>query len=195
MPPFRLHRLLAAAAIAAVLSGACRGSEQAQPAAATQPSAAGALPPPAVSLAALPKIEAAPILERIKLLSSDKLQGRAPGTLGEELTVGYLESQFKEGGLQPGNPDGSYMQKVPVVGTTGAEARPLTITKPGETGRLKWRDDVVAWTKHVADGASIDKSDIVFAGYGVEAPEYGWDDFKGIDVKGKTIVVLVNDPP
>ena len=59
---------------------------------------------------------------------------------------------------------------------------------------MKWKDDVVAWTKHVADGASIDKSDVVFAGYGVEAPEYRWDDFKGIDVKGKTIVVLVNDP-
>jgi Zn-dependent M28 family amino/carboxypeptidase len=197
MPPLRHHRLLAAAAIAAVLSGACRGSQEAPaaPAGSTQPSAAGALPPPAVSLASLPKIEAAPILERIKLLSSDKLQGRAPGTLGEELTVGYLESQFKELGLQPGNPDGTYIQKVPLVGITGAEARPLTITKPGETGRLKWRDDVVAWTKHVADGASIDKSDVVFAGYGVEAPEYGWDDFKGIDVKGKTIVVLVNDPP
>src|SRR5258708_37366739 len=170
MPPFRLHRLLAAAAIAAVLPGACRGSEQAQPAAATQPSAAGALPPPAVSLAALPKIEAAPILERITLLSSDKLQGRAPGTLGEELTVGYLESQFKELGLQPGNPDGTYVQKVPLVGITGAEAKPLTITKAGETGTLKWKDEVVAWTKHVADNASIDKSEMVFAGSVVAAP-------------------------
>src|SRR5258708_36718199 len=130
MPPFRLHRLLAAAAIAAVLSGACRGSEQAQPAAATQPSAAGALPPPAVSLAALPKIEAAPILERIKLLSSDKLQGRAPGTLGEELTVGYLEGQFKELGLQPGNPDATHIKKRPPGATTGPQATPLTTTKP-----------------------------------------------------------------
>jgi Zn-dependent M28 family amino/carboxypeptidase len=199
MPTLRFHRFLAATVIAAVLSGACRGSEHAQPATqggATQPSAAaGALPPPAVPLASLPKIEAAPILERITLLSSDKLQGRAPGTLGEELTVGYLENQFKELGLQPGNPDGTYVQKVPLVGITGAEARPLTITKAGETGRLKWKDEVVAWTKHVAEGASIDKSDVVFAGYGVEAPEYGWDDFKGIDVKGKTVVVLVNDPP
>jgi Zn-dependent M28 family amino/carboxypeptidase len=199
MPTLRFHRFLAATVLAAVLSGACRGSEHAQPATqggATQPSAAaGALPPPAVPLASLPKIEAAPILERITLLSSDKLQGRAPGTLGEELTVGYLENQFKELGLQPGNPDGTYVQKVPLVGITGAEARPLTITKAGETGRLKWKDEVVAWTKHVAEGASIDKSDVVFAGYGVEAPEYGWDDFKGIDVKGKTVVVLVNDPP
>src|SRR5258708_24296067 len=178
MPPFRLHRLLAAAAIAAVLSGACRGSEQAQPAAATQPSAAGALPPPAVSLAALPKIEAAPILERIKLLSSDKLQGRAPGTLGEELTVGYLESQFKELGLKPGNPDGTYIQKVPLVGITGSETKPLTFTKGARTLGLKWKDDVVAWSKHVAPEASIAGSDVVFAGYGVEAPEYDWNDFK-----------------
>jgi Zn-dependent M28 family amino/carboxypeptidase len=199
MPNLRPHRLLVAAIVAVALSGACSGSQPAQPAtsAGSTPSSAtpGALPPPAVPIGSLPKIEAAPILQRITLLSSDKLQGRAPGTLGEELTVGYLESQFKELGLQPGNPDGTYVQKVPLVGITGAEAKPLTITKGGETGTLKWKDDVVAWTKHVADSASIDKSEMVFAGYGVDAPEYGWDDFKGIDVKGKTIVVLINDPP
>ena len=135
------------------------------------------------------------MLQHIKVLSSDKLQGRAPGGVGEDQTVAYLQSQFKDLGLKPGNPDATYVQKVPLVGITGAEARPLTFTKGAQKLNLKWKDDVVAWSKHVADSASIDGSDVVFAGYGVEAPEYGWNDFKDIDVKGKTVIVLVSDPP
>ena len=201
MSNLRPQRLIAAAAIAAALSGACGRSEPAQPqpaapAAASQPATApGTLPPPAVPLAALPKIDAAPMLQHIKVLSSDKLQGRAPGGVGEDQTVAYLQSQFKDLGLKPGNPDGTYVQKVPLVGITGAEARPLTFTKGAQKLNLKWKDDVVAWSKHVADSASIESSEVVFAGYGVEAPEYGWNDFKDIDVKGKTVIVLVSDPP
>src|SRR5258705_7158117 len=121
MPNVRRRRLIAAAVMAAVLSGGCGGSEPAQPqpapAAASQPAAApGALPPPAVPLASLPKIDSAAILQHIKVLSSDKLQGRAPGGIGEDLTVGYLQTQFKDLGLTPGNPDGTYVQKVPLVG-------------------------------------------------------------------------------
>jgi Zn-dependent M28 family amino/carboxypeptidase len=134
------------------------------------------------------------MLERIKVLSSDEYEGRAPGTKGEELTVNYLEDEFKKLGLKPGNTDGSYIQKVPLVGITGTPAQTLTITKGTTKQTYKWRDEVVAWTKHVADSAAIDGSEIVFAGYGVEAPEYNWDDFKSVDVKGKTVMVLVNDP-
>jgi Zn-dependent M28 family amino/carboxypeptidase len=143
---------------------------------------------------ATPAIDPNAILQHIKVISDDKFQGRAPGGPGEALTVEYLTSQFKAMGLKPGNPDGTYVQKVPLVGITGAEAAPLTFTKAGQTLALRWKDDVVAWTKHVADGASIKDSDVVFCGYGVDAPEYGWDDFKDVDVKGKTIVVLINDP-
>ena len=104
--------------------------------------------------------------------------------------------QFKKLGLKPGNPDGTYVQKVPLVGITPAAA-PLTIT--GGTGAgpatLAWRDDVVAWTKQVTDDVKVDASELVFVGYGVEAPEYHWDDYKGVDVAGKTLVMLVNDPP
>ncbi len=157
-------------------------------------------PPPAASstaakipLSAMPKIESAAVMNHIKTLASDEFEGRAPGTPGEEKTVQYLEAEFKKLGLQPGNTDGTYIQKVPLVGITGTEAKPLTVTGKAR-GTFKWRDDVVAWTKHVADGASIENSDLVFAGYGVTAPEYNWDDFKGVDLKGKTIVVLVNDP-
>ena len=157
-------------------------------------------PPPAASstaakipLSAMPRIESAAVMNHIKTLASDEFEGRAPGSPGEEKTVQYLEAEFKKLGLQPGNTDGTYIQKVPLVGITGTEAKPLTVTGKAR-GTFKWRDDVVAWTKHVADGASIENSDLVFAGYGVTAPEYNWDDFKGVDLKGKTIVVLVNDP-
>jgi Zn-dependent M28 family amino/carboxypeptidase len=141
-----------------------------------------------------PNIEPAAILEHIKVLSSDEFGGRAPGTKGEELTVNYLVEQSKQIGLQPGNPDGSYVQKVPLVGITGSEARPFTVTGGPQKRTFTYSDDVVAFTQRVTDTASIDNSDLVFVGYGVTAPEYNWDDFKGVDLKGKTIVVLVNDP-
>ena len=134
------------------------------------------------------------ILERINVLSSDEYEGRLPGTKGEELTVAYLTGESKKLGLQPGNPDGTYVQKVPLIGITGAQAQPFTVTRGGQTRTFKWSDDVVAFTKRVQDNVSIANSDLIFAGYGVTAPEYNWDDFKGVDVKGKTIIVLVNDP-
>ena len=157
------------------------------------PAAAASTPAPKIAVADMPKVTADGILQHIKVLSSDDFQGRAPGTPGEEKTVAYLESEFKKLGLKPGNSDGSYIQKVPLVGITGAETKPLVVS--GKTrNTFKWKNDVVAWTKHVADGASIENSEMVFVGYGVSAPEYNWDDFKGVDLKGKTMVVLVNDP-
>jgi Zn-dependent M28 family amino/carboxypeptidase len=147
-----------------------------------------------IAMAQLPDVDTAAVLTHTKVLSSDEFEGRAPGTKGEELTVNYLVDQFKKIGLKPGNTDGTYTQKVPLVGITPTPA-PLLVAKGKEQLTLKWKDDVVAWTKHVADVASLDKSELVFVGYGVVAPEYNWDDYKGVDVKGKTIVMLVNDPP
>jgi Zn-dependent M28 family amino/carboxypeptidase len=149
---------------------------------------------PQLPVSSMPKIDQQKILEHIKVLSSDEYEGRAPGTKGEELTVKYIQDQFKQLNLKPGNPDGAFVQKVPLVGITGTETKPLTITKGASKKTFKWSDEVVAWTKHVADGASVENSDVVFAGYGVEAPEFNWNDFKAVDVKGKTILVLVNDP-
>ncbi|MEP6919134.1 MAG: M28 family metallopeptidase, partial [Acidobacteriota bacterium] len=143
----------------------------------------------------LPTIDDKAVLEHIKTLASDEFEGRRPGTKGEELAVKYIQDQFKTLGLKPGNPDGSYTQKVPLVGITAAPVKPLTITKGNSKQSFKWADQVVAWTKHVADTASVEGSEVIFAGYGVEAPEFNWDDFKGVDVKGKTIIVLINDPP
>ncbi len=150
-------------------------------------------------LKALPAIDPAAVLGHVKTLASDAFEGRAPGTPGEEKTVAYLVEAFKTLGLKPGNPDGTYVQKVPLVGITPAAA-PLTISG-GAAGRghgpvtLAWRDDVVAWTKRVTGEVTLDASELVFVGYGVQAPEYGWDDYKGVDVAGKTLVMLVNDPP
>src|ERR1043166_5667363 len=152
----------------------------------------GAPPPP--TLAQLPDVDMNAVMQHIKVLSSDEFEGRAPGSKGEELSVAYLIDQFKKIGLKPGNTDGTYVQKVPLVGITPAPA-PLVFDKGKQALTLKWKDDVVAWTKHVADSASIDKSDVVFVGYGVVAPEFNWDDYKGVDVKGKTVVMLINDPP
>jgi Zn-dependent M28 family amino/carboxypeptidase len=174
-------RVLAAAAIAAAACGdTLDSSRTAQP--------AGRAAVPAV------RIEPAAILERTKVLSADEYEGRAPGTKGEDLTVRYLEEEFKKLGLKPGNSDGTYIQKVPLVGITGTNSVPLTVTKGTSKETFKWADEVVAWTKHVADGAAIKDSDLIFAGYGVEAPEFNWNDFKDVDVRGKTIIVLVNDP-
>ena len=151
-------------------------------------------------LKALPAIDPAAVLGHVKTLASDAFEGRAPGTPGEEKTVAYLVEAFRKLGLKPGNPDGTYVQKVPLVGITAAAA-PLTIAGgaagPSGTGpaTLAWRDDVVAWTKRVTEEVKVDASELVFVGYGVQAPEYGWDDYKGVDVAGKTLVMLVNDPP
>jgi Zn-dependent M28 family amino/carboxypeptidase len=194
---FDMHKAITFAAMAAVAATVACGSKDA-PTAAQAPAGQAqqtAAPATATPVSALPKIPPQAILQHIKVLSSDKFEGRAPGTNGEELSVAYIETQFRELGLQPGNPDGSYIQKVPLVGIKAAEARSLTFVKGSQAIGLKWKDDVVAWTKHVADAASITKSDVVFAGYGVDAPEYQWNDFKGVNVKGKTIIVLVNDPP
>jgi len=146
------------------------------------------------TLAQLPDVDVNQVMAHTKVLSSDEYEGRAPGTKGEDLTVAYLVDQFKKIGLKPGNTDGSYIQKVPLVGITPTPA-PLIFSKGTKQLTLKWKDDVVAWTKHVVDEASIDKSEVVFVGYGVVAPEFNWDDYKGVDVKGKTLVMLVNDPP
>ena len=146
--------------------------------------------------AAWKRIDAAGILERIKVLSSDEFEGRAPASKGEQLATAYIESQFKQVGLKPGNPDGTYFQNVPMAGIKADPGAELVFADDtgGKRETLKFGDDFVAWTKH--HQSAIDaEGDVVFVGYGVVAPEYRWDDFKDVNVKGKIIVVLINDPP
>ena len=163
--------------------------------AACQPSGdkpAAGEPVPAEGLAA---IDTATLMRHVRVLASDSLMGRQPGSAGEEKSVAYIEGEFKAIGLKPGNTDGTYIQRVPLVGITVKNAPVLTFANAGITRTLRWRDDYVAWTKHVSPTASLEKSELVFVGYGAEAPEFTWDDFKGVDVTGKTLVMLVNDPP
>jgi Zn-dependent M28 family amino/carboxypeptidase/uncharacterized protein (DUF1684 family) len=147
-----------------------------------------------VPIAELPQIEVPSLLAHTKMLASDQFEGRAPGSPGEELTVDYLVEQFKSIGLQPGNGDGTFIQKVPLVGIT-ASPTTMVLRKGANERRLKWKDDIVAWTKHVEPTAALRDSELVFVGYGIVAPEFNWDDYKGVDVRGKTLVMLVNDPP
>jgi Zn-dependent M28 family amino/carboxypeptidase len=134
------------------------------------------------------------LLGHIRRLSSDEFEGRGPGTKGEVLTLAYLEEQFRDMGLEPGNPDGTYRQAVPLVGIRPDPQMELAFTGHGKTMHAAFQNDFVAWTKRTVDSVGID-ANMIFVGYGVQAPEYAWDDFKGVDVKGKVIVVLINDPP
>jgi Zn-dependent M28 family amino/carboxypeptidase len=165
----------------------------------TGPAAAQSLPAPApaarATLAALPAIDAAALEAGIRTLSSDAFEGRLPGTVGEERTVQWLVEQFTGMGLQPGNTDGTYLQKVPLAGITPSPAEPLTFTRAGTATSLRWREDYVAFTSRVVDEVAISGTDVLFVGYGVQAPEFAWDDYKRADVTGKLLVMLVNDPP
>jgi Zn-dependent M28 family amino/carboxypeptidase len=136
---------------------------------------------------------AARILERVKVLSSDEFEGRAPGSAGEEKTVAYIVSEFKKIGLQPGNPDGSYIQNAPLVGITSDPT--LTFTLDGRTLAMENVNEFVGPSSRLVPHVEAKDTDVVFVGYGVVAPEFGWDDYKGVDVKGKTVVMLINDPP
>jgi Zn-dependent M28 family amino/carboxypeptidase len=142
----------------------------------------------------LDAIKADSVLQHIKTLSSDEYEGRGPGTRGEEMTVKYITEQFKQVGLAPGNTDKTYVQKVPLVGITTNQDTEMNIKAASKDMKLKFGDDFVARTVRVVDSTSFD-ADMVFVGYGVVAPEYGWDDYKGMDVRGKVLVMLVSDPP
>ncbi|MYM41612.1 M28 family peptidase [Duganella qianjiadongensis] len=142
--------------------------------------------------AALASIRADELLQHIKVLASDEFEGRAPGSVGETRTVEYLQQQFRQLGLRPGNPDGSWVQGVPMRGQHPVPQFRYSVN--GKQVSLKFPEDYVAHSTTPGDHARIRGSDIVFVGYGVQAPEYGWDDYKGLDVKGKTLLMLINDP-
>jgi Zn-dependent M28 family amino/carboxypeptidase len=132
------------------------------------------------------------LLQHIKDLSADSMEGRAPGTPGEEKAVAYIARQFQALGLAPGNPDGTFLQNVDLI---GYKAHPTaSFTARGKTVALRYPDDYIANSRHMRAETKIPSSDVVFVGYGVVAPEYGWDDYKGMDMHGKTMLMLVNDP-
>ncbi len=136
---------------------------------------------------------AAALAGHVVTLASDEFGGRAPGSAGEELTIRYLESEFHAAGLKPAN-GGSFSQQVPLVSIETEDAPSMTVKGNGGSIELAYRADQVVWTRREQNDSDIRKSELVFVGYGINAPERGWNDYEGVDVKGKTVVMLVNDP-
>lgn len=178
--------MLVLAATAAL--AACKREPEA-PAAAPE-----AATPPAAAHTFTADITEADFADMVKALSSDEFEGRAPGSVGEKKTTAYLEAQMKRIGLQPGN-NGSYFQDVPMVETTADEAATtLSLTTSAGPRDLKFGTDYVIGTRTGQTEVKLDASDMVFVGYGVDAPEQKWNDYAGQDWTGKTVVMFVNDP-
>ncbi|HEV2468485.1 MAG TPA: M28 family peptidase [Candidatus Sulfotelmatobacter sp.] len=161
--------------------------------------AAGAKAPsvrlPGAAFAALETINPEHIRWHVRFLSHDLLEGRGTGQRGGDLAAEYIATQFAEYGLKPAGDHGTYMQKVPLVGiTTLPETTFALVPKRGETMSLKPLDEYVAYDQTEQPQSDVD-AEIVFVGYGISAPEYGWDDYKGADVRGKVLLMLVNEPP
>lgn len=176
----RLNARVGFCLLAGVALGAC-ASSPALTASAADPSHAAA----AINQDALHR--------NISTLASDDFEGRAPGGRGEELTVDFLTEEFRRLGLSPGNPDGTFVQSVPLIGYTSTTSSTFRFGDREITPRNM--EDIVAVSRRFVPEVRVDDSELVFVGYGVIAPEFGWDDYKGVDVRGKTVVMLINDPP
>lgn len=148
---------------------------------------------PAGASNAMGNVKAEHIRADIKFLSSDLLEGRGTGARGGDIAGEYIATQFELAGLKPAGANGSYMQKVPMLGITTQPGTTLKITTPKQQLDLKQLDDVVSMDGSQQPSSDVD-SDVIFMGYGITAPEYHWDDYAGVDVKGKVLLMLVNEP-
>src|SRR5262245_25313081 len=138
-------------------------------------------------------LDEATFRRHLAALSADDFAGRKPATPGEEKTVDYVRRQFEAVGLKPGN-GSTFYQSVPLVEITADPKITLTVSSGSESRSFKYRDDMVVWTKRVVADSALDQSELVFVGYGIVAPEYDWNDYAAADIKGKTAVILINDP-
>ncbi len=143
--------------------------------------------------AAEASISATSLAQNTQILSSDEFEGRAPASEGERKTINFLQAEFKKLGLKPGHKD-SYFQEVPMVVITADPSAKLEIKNSGKTLSFSYKNEFVALTRREVEEVSVTDSEIIFAGYGIVAPEYDWNDYKGLDVKNKTVLVLINDP-
>lgn len=154
-----------------------------------------------VSLAAAQAMESSisdkRLAETVAELASNRYLGRAPGSEGERLTIEYLTSRFEDLGYTPGNPDGTYVQAVPLMGLTVVN-KPVLAVRTGDNSfsrLLEYGREYVGWSLYQRRHASVSDAEMVFVGYGVIAPEYNWNDYKDVDVTGKVVLMLVGDPP
>jgi Zn-dependent M28 family amino/carboxypeptidase len=155
--------------------------------------AAGCATAPRQTQTAAPLIPLDTLQTVTRELSSDAYEGRAPGSRGEQMTVDYIARRFQAAGLQPGN-NGSWFQNVPLVEIAAQGSPTLRVAGGGQPLSFAYRRDMVAGTYRVQPHVSVQGSDVVFVGYGINAPERGWNDYAGLDVRGKTVIILVNDP-
>ena len=182
MIPARFGNVSLAAAAAALIAGAALS--------AASPRHSGQVPVPQIKV---PKITGDTIRAVTKELSLDKYEGRGPGTRAEDLTITYIINRFKAAGLKPGN-KGSWLQDVPIVEITAKNSDGLTVEADGQMLHYDYGSDMVAASYRVTPRTDIKNAPLVFVGYGINAPELGWNDYAGLDMKGKIAVILVNDP-
>lgn len=183
------HTLLFPALASALWLAAC------QNAADGSHTAEHAAPPatPAAQHAFSDDINLADYTELLKTLASDQMEGRAPGTVGEERSIEYIRQQFEAAGLKPGN-NGDWFQTVAMTVTEVSPDTTMQVEVGGKHHTFKFGDDMVVGTRTGEAQVKLDASQLVFVGYGVDAPEHNWNDYAGVDVKGKTVVMFVNDP-
>ncbi|MGA7907185.1 MAG: M28 family peptidase [Candidatus Sulfotelmatobacter sp.] len=150
---------------------------------------------PAAAFAAMETINPEHIRWHVRFLSHDLLEGRGTGQRGGDIAAEYIATQFAEYGLKPAGDNGGYLQKVPLVGVTTMPQTTFALVSPrGDAAKLKLLDDYVASDETQQAESDVD-AEIVYVGYGIQAPEYNWDDYKGVDVRGKVLLMLVNEPP
>lgn len=181
----RISVLLISTCVAATLTG-CKDKDAAVP-----------TPPPAAAVQSVETlITGQDIARRIEALSDDKLEGRPSAGPAAEMTMQYLESEMKAAGLTPMGVNGTYRQPVQLTEVTAKDSSSAVIAWNGGEKRasLRQRDNAVFWTKRYAESVGVEDSELVFVGYGTVAPEFGWNDYEGLNVTGKTVVMLVNDP-
>src|SRR5690606_18216548 len=185
----RMRSTLILACAGSLLLSACSREPAAPAGDAAAPDAA-----PTANHVFKPEIDADDLRTLVSTLASDEFEGRAPGSAGEEKTVEYIKAQYERIGLKPGGDNDSYFQTVPMVETSADESTVLRLDSNGTTRELKFGPDMVIGTRTGQAEVSVKDSELVFVGYGVNAPEQDWNDYAGLDVKGKTVVILVNDP-
>jgi len=171
---------------------AAQKSRTARSGRASSPAVSSSLPPSAV--AAIKAIDPQRIRAHVKFLSSDLLEGRGTGQRGGDIAAEYIATVFESYGLKPAGDNGTYMQKVPMVGINTDPATNLYLLQAGKTQKLRLGDDIVAMDETQNPADDLD-ADLVFVGYGITAPEYQWNDFKAADVRGKVLLMFVNEPP
>jgi len=152
--------------------------------------------PATVTAAAHNAITRASLEAPIRFLASDDLEGRAPAARGDELAILYLATQLESMGYEPGGPKGQWQQRFDVVGVKASFPKVWSFEAGGPHSpvQLNWWDDYIAGSGVQQNQGAVDNAELVFVGYGIQAPEYRWDDFKGMDLRGKVLVMLNNDP-